>query len=90
MHTIKPIDPELVLRYAKHTGAINTCDNHQVINVLGSAVAETLSENYPILMKRIGINDEFGEVGTQEYLLKRFKLTASHIVCEAKKLLKLK
>jgi transketolase len=84
MHTIKPIDTELVLRYAKKTGAILTCENHQVINGLGSAVAETLSENYPVLMKRIGINDEFGEVGTQDYLQKRFKLTAENIVNSAK------
>lgn len=79
MHTIKPIDSELVLNYAKKTGAIITCENHQVINGLGSAVAETLSENYPTLMKRIGINDEFGEVGTQEYLQGRYLLTAEHI-----------
>ncbi|MCK9639960.1 MAG: transketolase family protein [Prolixibacteraceae bacterium] len=87
MHTIKPIDTELVSRYAKKTGAIITCENHQVINGLGSAVAETLSENNPTLMKRIGINDEFGEVGTQDYLQERFLLTAENITNSAKELL---
>jgi transketolase len=90
MHTIKPLDSELVLEYAKKTGAIITCENHQIINGLGSAIAEVLSENYPILIKRIGINDEFGEVGTQEYLLQRFKLTAETIANSAKELLKKK
>ncbi|OAV69169.1 1-deoxy-D-xylulose-5-phosphate synthase [Bacteroidales bacterium Barb6XT] len=87
IHTIKPIDAELVLQYAKKTGAIITCENHQVINGLGSAVAEVLSENYPCRLKRIGINDEFGEVGTQNYLQKHFGLTADNIVAHAKELL---
>lgn len=90
MHTIKPLDSELVLKYARKTGAIVTCENHQIMNGLGSAVAEVLSENYPTLLMRIGINDEFGEVGTQEYLLERFQLTASHISSKAKKLLEIK
>lgn len=87
MHTIKPIDSDLVLHYAKKTGAIITCENHQVMNGLGSAVAEVLSENCPTLMKRIGINDEFGEVGTQDYLLERYQLSAADIVHSAKVLL---
>lgn len=87
MHTIKPIDSELIIEYAKKTGGIITCENHQVINGLGSAVAEVLSENYPTRLKRIGINDEFGEVGTQDYLQERFELTAEHIVEESKKML---
>ena len=90
MHTIKPIDAELVLKYAKKTGAIITCENHQVMNGLGSAVAEVLSENYPTLLKRIGINDEFGEVGTQDFLKERFHLTAENIVNTTKELLKKK
>ena len=80
MHTVKPVDTELIIRYAKKTGLIVTFENHQIINGLGSAVAETLVENYPCRMKRIGVNDEFGEVGTQEYLQERFGLTANHIV----------
>lgn len=88
MHTIKPLDTEIVLKYAKQTGAIITCENHNIINGLGSAVAEFLCENYPIKIIRVGVNDEFGEVGTLEYLQERFKLTAANIVEKAKKLLK--
>jgi len=87
MHTIKPLDCELVLSYARKTKAIITCENHQVMNGLGSAVAECLSENFPIMMKRIGIQDEFGEVGTQDYLKQRFGLTAEKIVESARKLI---
>jgi transketolase len=90
MHTIKPIDTELVLQYAKKTGAILTCENHQVVNGLGSAVAETLSENHPTLLKRIGVNDEFGEVGALDYLQQRFGLTAENIAAQAKELIKKK
>jgi transketolase len=81
MHTIKPIDEKLILHYAEKTNLIITCENHQIHNGLGSAVAEVLSENRPTLMKRIGINDEFGEVGTVEYLKDRFGLTAE-IICQ--------
>ena len=84
MHTIKPVDTELILHYARKTGGIVTCENHQQINGLGSAVAETLVENYPVLLNRIGIRDEFGEVGTMDYLLERYQLTAGHIVSAAK------
>jgi len=87
MHTIKPIDEELVVRLAKKTGAILTCENHQVRNGLGSAVAEVLTDNYPVPQRRIGIQDEFGEVGTQEYLQKRFGLTAEEIANQATALL---
>jgi transketolase len=87
MHTIKPIDSELVLRYARKTGAVVTCENHQTVNGLGSAVAETLSEHNPALLKRVGVNDEFGEVGAPDYLLEHFGLTAKHIVVHTKKLL---
>jgi transketolase len=90
MHTVKPIDAELVLAYAAKTGAILTCENHQVINGLGSAVAEVLTENHPVPMKRIGIADEFGEVGDLDYLMQRFGLTAGHIAAHAKELVKRK
>ena len=85
MHTVKPIDVELIIQFAQKTGFLITIENHQVINGLGSAVAETLAENYPCRLKRIGVEDEFGEVGTQEYLQERYKLTAAHIVEVVKK-----
>lgn len=87
MHTIKPIDVELITTWARKTGALVTCENHQTVNGLASAVAEVLAEHCPALLARVGIRDEFGEVGTQEYLLKRFKLTAEDIRDEAKALL---
>lgn len=79
MHTIKPLDKELVLKYAKKTGRIVTCENHQIRNGLGSAVAEVLCENYPVKMKRIGVDDMFGEVGDLDYLKKRFGLDSESI-----------
>lgn len=87
MHTIKPLDNEIVLKYAKKTGAIVTCENHQIINGLGSAVAEVLSENHPTPLRRIGINDQFGEVGTQNELQQKFDLTAARIVRTVKEIL---
>lgn len=87
MHTIKPIDTSLILAYARRTGAILTCENHQVRNGLGSAVAEVLAEHEPTPMLRVGILDEFGEVGTQQYLKERFGLTAKNIVARATQLL---
>jgi transketolase len=87
MHTLKPIDAELVLEYAHKTGAILTCENHQVINGLGSAVAEVLAEQCPTLLKPVGVNDVFGEVGDLDYLLGCFELTAAHIAAQAKALL---
>jgi transketolase len=86
MHTLKPLDTALVLHYAQKTGAIVTCENHQVINGLGSAVAETLSETYPTLLKRIGVQDEFGEVGPLDYLKERFGLTAQNIFTRSREL----
>lgn len=90
MHTVKPIDEELVVELARRTGAILTVENHQVRNGLGSAVAEVLTDNYPVPQRRIGIQDEFGEVGTQDYLQKRFGLTADNIAAEARNLLERK
>ena len=86
MHTIKPIDTELIIHYAQKTGLMITLENHQIMNGLGSAVAETLAENCPCRLKRIGVEDEFGEVGTQDYLQERFKLTAAHVAEVVKKL----
>jgi transketolase len=87
MHTVKPIDEELVIDLARKTGAILTAENHQARNGLGSAVAEVLTEHAPVYQTRVGIQDQFGEVGTQEYLQKRFGLTADNLVSEAQKLM---
>ena len=90
MFTIKPIDKEIIIDSALKTGAILTVENHNVIGGLGSAVSEVLSENCPTLLKRMGVNEEFGEVGTQDYLADRYKLTAKYIYEESKNLLKKK
>lgn len=78
--TIKPIDREAIAEAAKKTGAIVTVENHNIHNGLGSAVAEVLAETVPVPMERIGIRDEFGEVGSVDYLKKRFGLTPENIV----------
>ncbi|MGV8146119.1 MAG: transketolase family protein [Alkaliphilus sp.] len=87
IHTIKPIDKELIIKKAKETSAIITAEEHNIIGGLGSAVAEVLSENYPVLMKRIGINDSFGESGKPKDLVEKYKLTASQIVESTKELM---
>lgn len=87
MFTLKPIDKELIIESAKKTGAIVTAENHTVINGLGMSVSKIVSENYPVPMEMVGINDEFGEVGDVEYLKKRFNLTAQDIVQKVKKVI---
>lgn len=88
MFTLKPIDKEEIIKCAKETGAIVTAENHNIINGLGSAVAEVLVENIPTPMERIGVKDLFGEVGPVDYLKERFELTASDIVKKVEKVLK--
>jgi len=85
--TIKPIDKDLIIKCAEETGSIVTAENSNIINGLGSAVAEVLIENKPVPMERIGIQDLFGEVGDMEYLMKRYHLTADDIVESVKKVL---
>lgn len=90
MFTVKPIDVECIKKCAAETGAIVTCENGSVIGGLGSAVAEVLVESDPIPMERIGVQDEFGEVGPQSYLEERFGLTAPFIVEKVMRVLKRK
>lgn len=88
--TWKPIDTELIIKCANETGAIVAVENHNIINGLGSAVAEVLVENAPVPMERIGSQDRFGEVGSVDYLKKEFKMTADDIVQKALNVLKRK
>jgi transketolase len=85
MFTLKPIDKELIIKCAQDTGAIVTAENHNIINALGSAVAEVLGENIPVPIERVGVKDLFGEVGPVDYLRERFELTAEEIVIKCKK-----
>jgi transketolase len=84
MHTVKPIDQELVLKMAQSCRAIVTCENHQIVNGLGSAVAEVLAEALPTPMLRVGVKEMFGEVGSENYLKKRFGLTSEDICDHAR------
>mgnify|MGYP001038788111 FL=1 len=85
MFTWKPLDAEAVVRAAKETGAIVTAENHNVINGLGSAVAEALVKNSPVPVEMVGVQDQFGEVGPVDYLAERFELKAENIVAAAEK-----
>ena len=88
MPTIKPLDEELVIEAAKKCGKVITCEEHSVIGGLGEAVCSLLSEKCPTLVKRIGVNDEFGHSGPAVALLEQFGLCASNIVATAKDLCK--
>jgi transketolase len=87
IHTIKPIDKELIINSAKQTGAIVTAEEHQIIGGLGSAVAEVLAQNYPVPMAFVGVNDSFGESGNPNELMIKYGLKANNIVEACKKVL---
>lgn len=80
IHTIKPLDRELILNAAAETGTIVTVEEHSIIGGLGSAVAEAVSEECPCRVVRIGVNDEFGHSGPAPMLLKEFGLSSDNIV----------
>ncbi len=90
IHTIKPIDKDILVKAAKETGAIVTAEEHSIIGGLGSAVTEVLSEEYPVPVVRLGVNDTFGKSGPALELLKIFGLDAENIAEKAKKALSLK
>lgn len=85
MFTWKPLDADAVLAAAADCGAIVTAENHNVINGLGSAVAEVLVQNRPVPVEMVGVKDEFGEVGPVSYLRERFGLTAESIAAAARR-----
>jgi transketolase len=86
-HTIKPIDQETILAYAAKTGRVLTCENHQIVNGLGSAVAEVLGEHLPTRMSRLGVNEQFGQVGDVDYLTKAYGFDAETICARVRQLL---
>ena len=79
-HTIKPLDKNTILKAAEECGAIVTVEEHQIHNGLGSAVAECVSQNFPVPIKIIGVEDHFGESGEPNELLEKFGLTTEAIV----------
>src|SRR3989344_7825860 len=85
IHTIKPIDEKLIIDLAKKTNCVITAEDHNIIGGLGSAVAEVLSENYPCLMLRIGMEDKYGESGKSDELYKKYGLDAGSIAEEVMK-----
>lgn len=89
-HTIKPLDKETILKAAEECGAIVTVEEHQITGGLGGAVAEVVSENYPVPIKRVGVQDRFGESGEPNELLEKFGLTVEAIVKAAAYVLRMK
>lgn len=90
MATIKPLDTEIVLKAAKETGVIVTAEEHSVIGGLGSAVAECLSESYPVPVLKVGVMDTFGTSGPAAELLDKYGLRAKDIVKKVKEAIALK
>lgn len=90
IHTIKPIDKDILVKAAKETGAIVTAEEHSIIGGLGSAVCEALCDEYPVPVVRLGVNDTFGKSGPALELLKIFGLDSTNIVEKAKKAISLK
>lgn len=87
LHTIKPIDREIIVKAAKETGKIITVEEHSVIGGLGDAVCSVLCEEYPAPVVKIGVNDQFGHSGPAVDLLEQFGLCAPHIVEVTKQML---
>ncbi|NLD18755.1 MAG: transketolase family protein [Clostridiales bacterium] len=88
IHTIKPIDEEIVVRAAKETGAIVTAEEHSIIGGLGSAVAEAVVKNHPVRMAMVGQKDTYGESGKPDELKKKYGMTADDIIEAVKALIK--
>lgn len=85
MHTWKPLDEEMISRYAASAGAFVVAENHNTLCGLGAAVADATSKLCPVPVEKIGVNDSFGEVGEEGYLRQRFHLTADAIAQAAKR-----
>lgn len=90
IHTLKPIDSEAVINSAKKTKAVVTCENHNIIGGLRSAVAEVLIENCPVPLRSIGIRDMSGDVSYMDHLMKKYHMTAGDIINAVKEVIKLK
>jgi transketolase len=90
MHTIKPLDSELIVRCAQETGAIVTAEEHSIIGGLGGAVAECLSQSAPVPLECVGVNDTFTESGPYNELLDKYGMSVEAIVAAAQRALKRK
>ncbi len=90
MSTIKPLDNDTVIKCARDTGAIVVAENHNIYGGLGSAVAEVISENFPIPLQRIGIKDKLGEAGQNHELMEKYEMSAKYISEAIKKVIERK
>ena len=90
IHTIKPLDKEIILKAARETGAIVVAEEHNIIGGLGSAVTEAVCESYPVPVIRVGTNDVYGRSGKVPPLLEHYGLTAENIANKAELAIKLK
>lgn len=88
MFTLNPVDKKLIQKYVQKTGRIVTCENHSIHNGLGSAVAEVIAETGNAKLRRIGIKERFGQVGSLKFLMNEYELTAENIYATAMELLK--
>lgn len=87
MFSIKPLDEQAVIAAARETGAIVTAENHNIIGGLGSAVTELLAEHCPVPVERVGIRDQFGQVGPMDWLMEHYFLTADTIADRVKRVI---
>jgi transketolase len=85
MFTIKPLDEEIVLKYARKTGAVVTAENANIIGGLGSMISSYLGSVCPVPIIQVGVRDQFGEVGPEEYLRERFQLLPDNVVAAVEK-----
>ena len=90
IHTIKPLDTEIIIKAAKETGAIVVAEEHNILGGLGSAVTEAVCEEFPVPVLRVGTNDVFGRSGKVPPLLEAYGLTAENIAQKAKQAIALK
>ena len=84
LHTVKPLDADTLIKFARETGAVVTAEEHTIIHGLGSQVASVLSEHFPVPVRMVGVKDKFGESGNPEQILEKHGLTTKNIVANAK------
>jgi transketolase len=90
IHTIKPLDKEVIIQAAQETGAIVTAEEHQLFGGFGSAISEVVVQNHPVPMEFVGIEDTFGETGSPEQLMEAYHLTAKDIIQKVKQVMQRK
>ena len=90
IHTIKPLDVKAVLKSVEKTGCVVTAEEHQRNGGLGDSIAQVLMQNRPVPLEYVAVNDQFGESGTPEQLMKKYGLSAADIVSAAIKVIKRK